>query len=391
METIDDTAIKAVLSGQDAFCKFMSANDSGENGGHQNGILISTKARHLMFTEEEIQNNSILKKWVNVVWQKSSVKTRSSFIWYKSKREIRITNFGRHFPFRGPENTGALFVLVKLSDQDYEAYILNHDDEIQRFLEAFGMTPADTNDLIEVNKADLKTQEKAEIEKFIATLNGRFPDSNEMAAEARFIDYAVYSKNRSRMANPDSFLIEWTQVEYRLFRAIENHQYSGIVSKGFRSVDEFVIFANQVLNRRKSRAGKSLEHHLAEIFERSHLRYTAQAVTEEKKRPDFVFPSIEDYRNPAFPVDRICTLAAKTTCKDRWRQILNESNRLRDRNKYLCTLQQAISAAQMDEMQKEKVILVVPKPYISTYPRDRQDRIWTIAKFIAYVQEMEKD
>lgn len=36
-----------------------------------------------------------------------------------------------------------------------------------------------------------------------------------------------------------------------------------------------------------------------------------------------------------FSVENLCTLAAKTTCKDRWRQILNEADRLRDENKYL--------------------------------------------------------
>ena len=91
----------------------------------------------------------------------------------------------------------------------------------------------------------------------------------------------------------------------------------------------------------------------------------------------------------SFTVEKLCTLAAKTTCKDRWRQVLNEADRLRDQNKYLCTMQQGISSAQMDEMQAEGVILVVPKPYISTYPKDRQDRIWTIARFVQYVKEME--
>ena len=52
-------------------------------------------------------------------------------------------------------------------------------------------------------------------------------------------------------------------------------------------------------------------------------------------------------------------------------------------------MQQGISAAQMDEMAAEKVILVVPKDYIKTYPEDRRDRIWTISKFVEYVREME--
>ena len=90
-----------------------------------------------------------------------------------------------------------------------------------------------------------------------------------------------------------------------------------------------------------------------------------------------------------FPTDKLISLAAKTTCKDRWRQIINEADRLRDRPKYLCTLQQGISPAQMDEMQAENVVLVVPEPYIASYPKDRRDRIWTIARFVKYIQEIE--
>ena len=154
-------------------------------------------------------------------------------------------------------------------------------------------------------------------------------------------------------------------------------------------MDEFVKVANMVLNRRKSRAGKSLEHHLAAIFDGNAIQYSAQAVTEGNKKPDFIFPSGEAYHNSSFNIQKLVTLAAKTTCKDRWRQVLNEANRLKDSPKYLCTLQQGISGAQMDEMQAENVVLVVPEPYIVSYPKDRRDRIWTIARFVKYIQEIE--
>lgn len=95
------------------------------------------------------------------------------------------------------------------------------------------------------------------------------------------------------------------------------------------------------------------------------------------------------YHDMTFPTERLISLAAKTTCKDRWRQVINEADRLRDRPKYLCTLQQGISPAQMDEMQSENVILVVPRQYITSYPADRQDRIWTLSKFVSYVREVE--
>ena len=52
-------------------------------------------------------------------------------------------------------------------------------------------------------------------------------------------------------------------------------------------------------------------------------------------------------------------------------------------------MQQGISSAQMDEMQAEKVILVVPKAYHSAYPKEKRDRIWTLGRFMNYVKEIE--
>ena len=383
-------AINAAIKGSDVFCKFMSANDSGESGAHQVGFLISISAKAMLFTDEEMKNNPILKKPVKVNWQNGQLTTDSVFTWYASKHELRLTRFGKNFPFINPEYTGALFVLVKNTEEDYSAYILNTDENIQQFLDAFGITPAETNRLVSFEKINPEMREKAEIEDFIQNLHSEFPTSEEMSAEARLLTYDINIRTQGLIkTNPDKLLLEWTDEEYRLFRAIERARYGDIVAKGFASVDEFVMMANKVLNRRKSRAGKSLEHHLAAIFDGNNIQYTAQAVTEGNKRPDFLFPSEEAYHDMTFSVEKLCSLAAKTTCKDRWRQVLNEANRLRDQNKYLCTMQQGISAAQMDEMQAEKVILVVPKEYIRTYPADRQDRIWTISKFVRYVREME--
>ena len=383
-------AVNAAIKGSDVFCKFMSANDSGESGAHQVGFLISISAKAMFFTDMEMQNNPILKKPVRVSWQNGQLTTDSVITWYASKHELRLTKFGRNFPFIRPEYTGALFVLVKNTEEDYSAYILNTDEDIQQFLDAFGLTPAETNRLISFEKINPEMREKAEIEDFIQNLHSEFPSSEEMSEEARLLTYVMNIRTQELIkTDPDKLLLEWTDEEYRLFRAIERARYGDIVAKGFTSVDEFVMMANKVLNRRKSRAGKSLEHHLAAIVDGNNIQYTAQAVTEGNKRPDFLFPSEEAYNAMTFAVEKLCSLAAKTTCKDRWRQVLNEADRLRDQNKYLCTMQQGISAAQMDEMQAEKVILVVPKEYIRTYPADRQDRIWTISKFVGYIREIE--
>lgn len=267
--------------------------------------------------------------------------------------------------------------------------MLNSDDDIEVFLSAFGLSPTETNCIIDIGGIQPEAHEQIAIQEFISNLDVDFPASEIMSAAARNIQNRVYDHTEYIQTNPDRKIIEWTNMEYTLFRALEYDRYGDIITRGFTSVDEFVNVANMVLNRRKSRAGKSLEHHLAAIFDGNELEYSAQAVTEGNKKPDFIFPSKEAYHNSRFSVDNLISLAAKTTCKDRWRQVLNEADRLKGRPKYLCTLQQGISGAQMDEMQAENVILVVPQPYIKTYPSDRQDRIWTLSRFVQYVKTIE--
>lgn len=388
MGEIAELAVNTALKGNGTFCKFMSANDSGETGGHQVGFLLSKSARHLFFTDEEINTHHICKRDVEVKWQGDFI-TKSCLTWYESKNELRLTRFGRGFPLMGPEFTGALLVLVKQDERYYDGFVLNSEEEIEQFLDSFGLTPAETNRPIDVSNITSEAREAVEIQNFIGSLTVEFPTSEEMSAAARLIYYQITLDKNMVLHDPDKALLCWTEEEYRLFRAVEQSRYGDAIVQGFSNVDDFVRLANKVLNRRKSRAGKSLEHHLAAIFDERDLRYTPQAVTEGNKRPDFIFPSVEAYHDAKFSIDGICSLAAKTTCKDRWRQVLNEADRLRDRNKYLCTLQQGISGAQMDEMEKEKVILVVPKPYIKSYPKDRQNRIWTLEKFIDFVQSIE--
>lgn len=381
-------AIDSVLSGKDSYCKFLSANDSGETGGHQYGILVSKTAKNMLFTDQEIQDNHILKKNGVIKWQ-DDFETACTFTWYESKNELRITGFGRGFPLLRPEYTGALFVFVKESPEDFQGFLFNTDEDIQEFLDTFGLTPAETNRPIELNEVSFESKEKKAISLFINSLTVDFPSSIDMSNAARSIVLEVYSTKLLTIKDPDTALLQWTEAEYRLFREIEHSRYGNTIAQGFKSVDDFITLANQVLNRRKSRAGKSLEHHLSAIFDDNKIMYTAQAITEGNKKPDFLFPSEEAYHDMSFSIDKLCTLAAKTTCKDRWRQILNEADRLRDENKYLCTMQQGISSAQMDEMQAEKVVLVVPKPYIMAYPKDKRDRIWTVGQFVSYVKEME--
>lgn len=378
-------ALRSVFESRQAYCKFLSANDSGETSGHQCGILVSKAARPILF-DHPVEEESILRRTVEIQWQ-NDVRTQSSLIYYRSKNELRITRFGRGFPFLIPEQTGALFVLTRQDEDQYSAFFLETDDDIEQFLGAVGLSTAETNRLIDPNTVLPEVRERRAIQDYAQSLNGEFPSSEIVSAQAREIQNRIHDHLEYIQIRPDKKLIDWTKTEYALFRAIEQTHYDNALSNGFTSVEAFVSLANEVLNRRKSRAGKSLEHHLAALFDGNHLRYTAQAKTEGNKRPDFLFPSIAAYQDHSFPTDKLFTLAAKTTCKDRWRQVLNETNRLRGRPLYLCTLQQGISVAQLDEMKAENVTLVVPEPYFSAYPASKRSELWTLRKFIDFAKE----
>ena len=116
----------------------------------------------------------------------------------------------------------ALFVLVKDTEDNYRGYLLNTDDDIELFLDAFGLTPAETNRPIEINRVSPEIREKQAIDSFIETLKVDFPASAEMSQAARIIQYQVYLNRPLAVKDPDSILLRWTDQEYTLFRAIEH-------------------------------------------------------------------------------------------------------------------------------------------------------------------------
>ena len=143
-----------------------------------------------------------------------------------------------------------------MTDEDYEGYVLNSEDEINLFLDSFGLSPAETNRLIDTGRIRAETYEEIAIQEFISGLTVDFPLSDQMSAAAREISNRVYNHIEFVRTNPDLKLIDWTNMEYALFRALEHARYGETISKGFSTVEEFVTMANMVLNRRKSRAGR---------------------------------------------------------------------------------------------------------------------------------------
>ncbi len=189
----------------------------------------------------------------------------------------------------------------------------------------------------------------------------------------------------SALDTPDETLLAWINQEEMLFRTLERHIVQIRIDKGFSDVDDFVAFSLSVQNRRKSRVGFALENHLSEVFNQHGLAYSQGKVTENKARPDFIFPGIIQYHKPAFPVNRLTMLGSKSSCKDRWRQVLSEANKIM--NKHLFTLEPGISQNQTDEMQDKKLQLVLPKNLHDTYLESQKGWLMSLCEFITLVQE----
>jgi hypothetical protein len=189
--------------------------------------------------------------------------------------------------------------------------------------------------------------------------------------------------------DPDLALVAWMDREEQLFRRLERRIVAARIGDGFRGsggadVDGFLSFSLSVQNRRKARAGQALENHLEAVFEAQRIRYVRGAETENRNRPDFLFPGQPQYRDPLFPEARLTMLGAKSTLKDRWRQVLSEATRISE--KHLLTLEPAISENQTDEMQAKKLQLVLPRRLHNTYRLTQQAWLMDVAGFIAVVR-----
>ncbi len=176
--SIVDQAFRDVVNSRLGFWKFLSAADTAENEDHhQAGIYIAPQDCQILF-DTPVCKGSNKEKWVTITWQ-GQVQTKSRFVYCGTSNEYRITNFDSSFPFLQPAYTGALFLLIRLDDTHYKAWVFNTDDEIEEITAYLNINIAQSSSLL---GADAVVQhdpaEEEEIRRLIATYVGDdFPDS----------------------------------------------------------------------------------------------------------------------------------------------------------------------------------------------------------------------
>lgn len=219
------------------------------------------------------------------------------------------------------------------------------------------------------------------LDEMIRKFSGGFPTTREFSAFARSTLTDIHPQD-----GRDEVLMAWMEREEILFRTLEKHIIGKRLSHGFDGdVEGFISFSLSVQNRRKSRAGLALENHLEIMFRECGIRYSRTPVTENKSKPDFIFPGENEYHNRNFDSLRLTMLGVKSSCKDRWRQVLAEADRIE--KKHLLTLEAAISKGQTDEMQSKSLQLVLPRMLHSTYSEEQQNWLMDVTAFTELVMK----
>lgn len=235
---------------------------------------------------------------------------------------------------------------------------------------------------------DADEPEAEMIDRLIAPFGLKFPTTRAFSDRAR-----ASLPDVSPLDAPDAALLAWMDREELMFRRLERKIVADRIGNGFMAagdadVDGFLGFSLSVQNRRKARAGQALENHIEAILLAKGIRYARGAVTENRNKPDFLFPGPDAYRDPAYPAGHLTMLGAKSTLKDRWRQVLSEAERIAV--KHLLTLSPGLSQNQTDEMRNKGLQLVVPRKLHEVYNPAQQAWLMDVGNFLELVERRQR-
>jgi type II restriction enzyme len=377
-----ERAVIDAIDNNNALLKFISPNDTGLTGAHQCGYYLP-KAAWRAFVPYAPSRGRNAEHRVEVLWQDGR-RTESCIKWYGigTRSEYRLTRFGRDFPFLTTDNVGDLLVLIRTGEASFNAYVFDLPEHIADIQASLGVEIIGTWGLYESLGQPPETEDDCihrRFAAFVEPLRG-FPDTATFSAVTREAIIACMSVFARQ--TPDYRLMLLMDREYALFRMAERLLCQDEICRRFLSVDDFLSTAARMMNRRKSRAGRALENHVGYLLHDAHIPFDARASVDGE--PDVLIPGKIQYEDPNWPDENLFVVGVKTTCKDRWRQVLNEARRVH--RKHIMTVQQGISAKQLVEMRDSGVSLVVPQKLHSMYPTVERMEILTLRQFFEKIR-----
>lgn len=382
------------------FVKKLSRNDTSwadDAGKHQAGFYIPREIRESgYFPQLEATNPEkphIFRAACPVLWPQTGEVTVSNMSHYSNKGpETHFTVIARDL-FRGL-NPASLLVggrlLESVADARYWFVVLDSTSEEAELLEtALDLGSQFHFDLFKPSAlksaATLARDELAELIERLqhALRNGtlesvladyaRLPAPETIATAARdewLREHGHRSLDPFAIdASGDAIMQISRDIEYRIFRRHELRRratevvqvlarepdLATSVVRGFPELDAIFLSASQ---QRKTRAGRSFEHHIAAALTAGAVRFQEQAVT-GGRRPDFVLPDVSTFQlGTRRPFNDAVVLAAKTTLRERWKQVSREGFNCAV---FLATVDDRVPDASIREMSEQGIRLVVPE------------------------------
>jgi hypothetical protein len=306
---------------------------------------------------------------------------------WRSEARVPAHQIGRDFPFLNEDAVGDLFVLIPKTLAEFSAFLLDYDEDIEDIQASLGVQAFEQWGIYKNNAPVLAPETEDEcVERCIreiCTGITAFPAGDVFSEHARTTLMKCVRKF-SKMSMDDT-LLSLVETEYRIFQAAERIICQNAVAGClFKDIDDFLHTAASIMNRRKARAGRSFENHVDHLLKQAGIPHVMRPSLGVAGAPDIIIPDVGAYNDETWPEDSLFVVGLKTTCKDRWRQVLNEAKRTK--RKFIFTLQKGISRAQLDEMTESNVSLIVPNRLHKEYPADRRDRLWTVEGFVDHVR-----
>jgi len=376
------------------FIKRLSANDTGATNSHQVGVYFPNAVLAAVFPSIDrkdiknpdtyfkalVESDDVVEQTLRVIYYNNRFSENKK----GGRNEKRITRWKDgvdYMPLQDPEKTGSIAIFAFNNNPNFDSEYMRawvcRDLEEESYLEDQLGEIASQDSFFDYGDAvfgAFPINRVTKVEKYPEQWNEKFPSGLD-------IIQFLHSNHFHTDLDPDKRILKRREHEFNLFKLVEEHHVLPLIQAGFSDVEEFIKLSNSITNRRKSRSGKSLELHLENIFrEQGLLSFETQCKTEGNKKPDFLFPSCASYHDKSYSIENLRMLAVKTTVKDRWRQILNEAERL-DKS-YLFTLQQGVSENQFSEMKREGVQLVVPLDLHKNYPESIRHQLLSLDGFI---------
>lgn len=338
----------------------------------------------------------IRETWFETIWPQVGEVKRSRLVHYTSKgAETHMTRlpkaaFAALSPASwlvmapAPDGRGPAYVCLTIDSQSEDASLLRDllglaADFSVGVLEPQSLIAEERSRVLDFAEEVAAAWLAGDIAAFAAG-RARMPATAELAALAR-ADYlrrhGLKTLSPFALSSPGDAVREISrEIEWGLFRDFQRRERAvdmvralfgdqpsaltmGEVIRrlvdGAGEVDRIMLSASQ---QRKSRAGYSFEHHIEAMLTDGGVPFGKQVVIEARKRPDFVLPSLKHLRRDLNGADRGLILSAKTTLRERWKQVERE---MHGSDLYLATVDETIAANAIEEMASMNIQLVVPE------------------------------